>query len=75
MRRGQDLAYYLFNIYTISTFLHNIYIIYTQEVYSVCLVTVGLLRWSDTFTTVLAVWVTLVTMASLPVTVRYAAVY
>ena len=39
--------------------------------YSVCLVTVGLLRWSDTFTTVLAVWVTLVTMASLPVTVRY----
>ena len=36
-----------------------------------CLVTVGLLRWSDTFTTVLAVWVTLVTMASLPVTVRY----
>ena len=38
--------------------------------YSVCLVTVGLLRWSDTFTTVLAVWVTLVTMASLPVTVR-----
>jgi len=41
-----------------------------EEVYSVCLISVTVLQWADIFTTVLTIWVTLVTMARLPVTIR-----
>ena len=41
-----------------------------EEVYSVCLISVHVLQWSDLFTTILTIWVTIITMAKLPVTVR-----
>ena len=41
-----------------------------EQVYSVCLVSVSLLGWSDTFTTILTIWVTIITIARLPVTLR-----
>ena len=65
--RGHYTECIVFTAHLIASCLYHAC---AEEVYSVCLVSVSLLRWSDVFTTALSVWVTLVTMARLPVTVR-----
>ena len=65
--RGHYAECIVFTAHLIASCLYHAC---AEEVYSVCLASLGLLRWSDVLTTVLSVWVTLITMARLPVTVR-----
>ena len=41
-----------------------------EQVYSVCVLSLSVLAWADTFTTITTIWVTILTIPRLPVTLR-----
>ena len=58
--RGHYAECIVFTAHLIASCLYHAC---AEEVYSVCLISVSVLSWSDSFTTILTIWVTIVTMA------------
>ena len=65
--RGHYTECVVFTAHLIASCLYHAC---AEQVYSVCLLSVSVLSWSDGFTTVLTIWVTVLTIARLPVTLR-----
>ena len=65
--RGHYTECIVFTAHLIASCLYHACV---EDVYSVCVISLTILRWSDMFTTVLTIWVTIITMAQLSVIIR-----
>ena len=65
--RGHYTECIVFTAHLIASCLYHAC---AEQVYSVCVLSLSVLAWSDTFTTVTTIWVTILTIPRLPVTLR-----